>query len=240
MEKIKNKFEKTGPMRLPSRIGAGTFNLYLYLFPNSGYRYFVLERGRVRVGKNVLVRIDSNCVWADLFGSARCDCAEQMHEAMRKIIKENNGLLIHAYDQDGRGLSLQDHVRVYMEQDKGYDTIEADKKCGFEIPDRRDYSETVQILEDYHLSNIRLLTNNPDRIKVLNEAGFKVKREGIEPVPLDKYNAAQLYKKKESLGHLYSFDLNDPRVKSLFKESLKKWSHDEYDSYIWETLPKKQ
>lgn len=147
-------------MKLPSRIGGGTFDLYLYEFL-SGNNYFVLQKGDI-VGKDdVLVRIDSNCVWADLFGSARCDCAEQMHEAMRRIIKQEEGLLIHAYNQDGRGLSLRDHVRVYMEQDKGFDTIEADRRCGFKNPDRRNYDEVLDILKDYQMTDLRLLTNNP-------------------------------------------------------------------------------
>jgi len=125
--KQKSDFEKVGPMKLPSRIAGGTFDLYLYTF-TSGNQYFALKKGAIENKGDVLFRINSNCVWADVFGSARCDCAEQLHEAMRRIAREGNGLMIHAYNQDGRGLSLKDHVRVYMEQDKGYDTIEADKR----------------------------------------------------------------------------------------------------------------
>jgi len=232
--KIKLKFERVGPMKLPSRIGGGTFDLYLYIFQNSGNNYFVLEKGNVRTNTKPLVRIDSNCVWADIFGSARCDCAEQMHEAMRRIIKEGNGLLIHAYNQDGRGLTLKNHVRVYMEQDKGYDTIEADRRCGFEKPDRRDYDEAIEIIKDYGLTSVRLLTNNPHRVKSLQEVGIAVQRVPIEAVKVDKFNIAQLYMKKKVLGHLFDFvNLDDPQTEKLFNESLKKWSHGEYDSYMW-------
>lgn len=232
--KMKLNFEKIGPMKLPSRIGGGTFDLYLYIFENSGDHYFVLSKGNFKGKKNILVRIDSNCVWADIFGSARCDCAEQLHEAMRRIVKEGKGLLIHAYNQDGRGLSLKDHVRVYMEQDKGYDTIEADRRCGFDKPDRRDYSETIEIIKDFNLKDIRLLTNNPHRIESLNIAGINTTREHIEAVKVDKYNIAQLYMKKKVLGHLFDvFDLEDPKIKKMFNESLKKWSHGEYDDYLW-------
>jgi len=228
------KFERVGPMKLPSRIGGGTFDLYLYIFKNSSNNYFVLEKGNVRTNAKPLVRIDSNCVWADILGSARCDCAEQMHEAMRRIVKEGSGLLIHAYNQDGRGLTLKDHIRVYMEQDKGYDTIEADRRCGFEKPDRRDYNEAIGIIKDYGLTSIRLLTNNPHRVKSLQEAGIAVQRIPIETVRIDKFNIAQLYMKKKVLGHLLDFiDLDDPQTKKLFNESLKKWSHGEYDSYMW-------
>lgn len=233
--KRKSIFEAIGPMKLPSRIGGGTFDLYLYTFEKTGNNYFVLERGNVRNKDKVLTRIDSNCVWANIFGSARCDCAEQVHEAMRRIIKEGQGLLIHAYNQDGRGLSLKDHVRVYMEQDKGYDTIEADKRCGFQKPDRRSYEEAIAILKDFGLDNIRLLTNNPHRMDSVKQAGIEVVREHIEAVKIDKYNIGQLYMKKKVLGHLFnSFQLSDPKIKKLFKQSLSKWSHGEYDSYLWD------
>jgi len=234
MQNEKLGFEKIGPIKLPSRIGGGTFDLYLYTFEKSGDNYFVLSKGDVIERNDALVRIDSNCVWADIFGSARCDCAEQLHEAMRRINKEGVGLLIHAYNQDGRGLSLKDHLRVYMEQDKGFDTIEADRRCGFNNPDRRNYDEAIEIIKDFKLNNIRLLTNNPHRIESLNGAGIKTVREHIEAVKFDKYNIAQLYMKKKVLGHLFdSFDLEDPKIKKLFEESLKKWSHGEYDGEMW-------
>jgi 3,4-dihydroxy 2-butanone 4-phosphate synthase / GTP cyclohydrolase II len=227
------EFEKTGPMKLPSRIGGGTFDLYLYTFKKSGDNYFVLEKGDIKNMKNVLTRIDSNCVWANIFGSARCDCAEQLHEAMRKIVKEKKGLLIHAYNQDGRGLSLQNHLKVYMEQDKGYDTIEADRRRGFKKPDRRNYDEVIEIYKDFKLKNIRLLTNNPHRVESLRNAGMIVTRVPIEAVKIDKFNIAQIYMKKKVLKHAFDLDLDNPKIKKLFKESLKKWSHDEYDSYLW-------
>jgi len=227
-------FEKTGPMKLPSRIGGGTFELYLYTF-KSGNNYFVLTKGAVVEGRDVLFRINSNCVWADVFGSARCDCAEQLHEAMRRIVKNGSGLMIHAYNQDGRGLSLKDHVRVYMEQDKGYDTIEADKRCGFDDPDRRNYDEVIAILQDFRISGVRILTNNPHKADSIRMAGIHVHEViPIEAVAVDKFNMAQLYMKKKMLGHsFYSFDLEDPGIKRLFHDSLTKWSSGEYDGPIW-------
>lgn len=228
-------FERTGPMKLPSRIGGGTFDVYLYTFNKSGDNYFVLKKGDIQNKSNILTRIDSNCVWADIFGSARCDCAEQLHEAMRRIVKEKRGLLIHAYNQDGRGLSLQKHLRVYMEQDKGFDTIEADRRLGFKEPERRNYDEVIEIYRDFNLNTIRLLTNNPHRIESLQNAGMTVTREPIEVVKIDKFNIAQLYMKKKVLHHTYdSLDLDDPVIVKLFEESLKKWSHSEYDGYLWD------
>ena len=142
--------------------------------------------------------------------------------------------MIHAYNQDGRGLSLKDHVRVYMEQDKGYDTIEADRRCGFNNPDRRNYDEVISILKDFDVKSVEMITNNPHKAESLVKAGIPVKTQSIEAVEIDKYNIAQLYMKKKVLGHdFYSFDLEDPEIIKLFEESLKKWSHDEYDSYLW-------
>lgn len=234
MEKTKKQFDKVGPMKVPSRIAGGTLDLYLYTFP-SGNNYFALKRGNINGKNKVLFRINSNCVWADIFGSARCDCAEQLHEALRRIVKNDEGLMIHAYNQDGRGLSLRDHVRVYMEQDKGYDTIEADKRSGFKNPDRRNYDEVIQILKDFEIKGVRMLTNNPHKISSIVKAGIKIEEVvPIEAVEVDKYNIAQLYMKKKTLKHdFYSFDLEDPKIKKLFKESLKKWSHGEYDDYKW-------
>ena len=226
MTKMK-KYQKIGPMKLPSRIGNGTFDLYLYQF-NTARRYFVLERGSVRGRSNVLLRVESNCVWAHLFGSARCDCAEQTQDAMQKIVEEGEGLLIHAYDQDGRGISLHDHVRVYMLQDEGFDSVEADKRAGFQHYDRRDYEDMIEIMHDYALSSVRLLSNNSDRIKTLSEY-FEVTRVPLESVPLDKWNAAQLYAKKEKMGHLFSFNLDDIAIKGLAEYSVKEGSRSEFN-----------
>ncbi|RPH50015.1 MAG: hypothetical protein EHM85_11885 [Desulfobacteraceae bacterium] len=220
-------YKKTGPMKLPSRLGKGTFDLYVYQFALDR-RYFVLQRGPVRGRSNILTRVESNCVWAHVFGSARCDCAEQTHDAMRRIIKEGEGLLIHAYDQDGRGISLQDHVRVYMFQDQGFDSVEADKQAGFQHYDRRDHKDIIEIMHDYSLSSIRLLSNNPDRINTLSKH-FEVTRIPLESVPLDKWNAAQLYAKKAKMGHIFSFDLEDEAVKNLAEYSVKEGSRSEYE-----------
>lgn len=232
---MKKTFEKVGPMRVPSRIAGGTLDLYLYTYPKSGNNYFALKRGNIKGKDKVLFRINSNCVWADIFGSARCDCAEQLHEAMRRIVKNNQGLMIHAYNQDGRGLSLRDHVRVYMEQDKGYDTIEADRRSGFKNPDRRNYDEIIEILNDFEVKGVRIMTNNPHKVSSIEKSGIKVNEVlPIEAVKVDKYNMAQLYMKKKVLGHdFYSFKLDDPKIVKLFNESLKKRSHGEYDSYMW-------
>jgi len=220
-------YVKIGPMKLPSRIAGGSFNLYVYEFGPSR-RYVVLERGAVSGKNDILVRVESNCVWAHVFGSARCDCAEQMHEAMRMIVADpKGGLLIHAYDQDGRGLALIDHVRVYMLQDQGFDTVEADKQAGFAKYDRRDYGDAIKILSDFKQKRFRLLTNNPDRLEIIGEH-FDVVRIPLEAVPLDQWNAAQIFIKKEKMGHLFSFDPNSPEIRRLAEFSIKEGCKAEY------------
>ena len=218
----KKKDEKLGPMNLPSRItdkdDPGMFKLNLYIFEKTGNKYYTMEKGEV--GDDSVVRIDSKCVYAHILGSARCDCAEQLHLAIKFINSERKGLLIYAYDQDGRGISLRDHLRVYKLQDEGYDTVDANIKTGLK-PDCRNYNEVVEILKDYGLKKIKLLTNNPQRIKDLTNAGIIVERKPFKAVELDKYNAAQLIVKQTKLGHLFEWDLEDPKTKDLFDKSMK-------------------
>jgi 3,4-dihydroxy 2-butanone 4-phosphate synthase / GTP cyclohydrolase II len=212
--------EIRGSMKLPTRLTnpITVFNLSLCTFKDTGNRYYLLELGNPRNKDNVLVRIDSKCVYAHIFGSARCDCAEQLHTAMQMIADEGEGLLIFAYDQDGRGISLPDHMTVYQKQDEGLDTVEANEAVGLRA-DQRDYAEVIDILKDYGLANIRLLTNNPQRLKDLPEAGINITRIPHKVVELDKYNAAQLMVKQTKLGHLFNWDLE--KNKDLFEQSLK-------------------
>src|SRR3989344_113270 len=215
-------FKKLGSIVIPSRIANKNnpvmFKLYLYVF-DSGHKYYVLERGNCKAKTNILLRIDSKCIYAHIFGSARCDCGEQLHEAIKKIGAEKEGLLIFGYDQDGRGISLEDHMVVYGLQDEGYDTVDANLKAGLK-PDQRDYSEISNIIKDFELTSIRLLSNNPHRIQSIIDSGIKVTRVPFKVVDLDKYNAAQLIVKQTKLGHLFGWDLNDAKVKELFNKSL--------------------
>lgn len=221
------KYEILGPMNLPSRIPNKNkpvlFKLFLYIFKNTGNHYYILEKGKAIGKNNILVRIDSKCVYAHIFGSARCDCKEQLDASIVKIAKEKNALLVYCYDQDGRGISLRDHLRVYKFQDEGYDTVEANIKAGLK-PDARHYKEVIDILKNYKLKSIRLLTNNLARIEEVSKSGIRVKRIPFKAVNLDKYNAAQLVVKQTKLNHLFDFDLENKKVKELFNQSMKqKW-----------------
>jgi 3,4-dihydroxy 2-butanone 4-phosphate synthase/GTP cyclohydrolase II len=221
------EYKKLGPMKLPSRIPnkkkPSLFDLYLFVFKKSGHKYYVLEKGKVRNKNNLLVRIDSKCVYANIFGSARCDCEEQLITSIKKIDKEGEGLLIYCYDQDGRGISLEDHMKVYKFADEGYDTVDANLKAGLKV-DQRSYDDVAVILKEFGLNKIRLLTNNPHRIEELKRHGIDADRIPLKSAKLDKYNAAQLIVKQTKMGHLFGWDLNDKKIKKLFDKSMKrKW-----------------
>ncbi len=149
--------------------------------------------------KEVLVRVHSECLTGEVFGSLRCDCGRQLKKAMQIIEKEGKGIILYM-NQEGRGIGLVDKIRAYSLQDKGLDTVEANEALGHK-PDLRDYGIGAQILVDLGIRYIRLLTNNPRKIVGLEGYGLKVVERlplEIEPNPL---NYRYLKTKKEKLGH---------------------------------------
>ena len=182
------------------------FKLSLFKFEKENYH--VLEKGKVDGRTNVIVRIESACPFAHLYGSQLCDCEWQLKKALEIIDDAGAGLLIYALDQHGRGVGLENHVRVYMQEQKlGLDTVEAHLSLGLEV-DARDYSDVLSILRHYHLKKIILLTNNPHRIDFLTKNGIQVTRMPLE-MPLNKYNEKELRVKKEKMGHLLSLRYED-------------------------------
>jgi 3,4-dihydroxy 2-butanone 4-phosphate synthase/GTP cyclohydrolase II len=152
----------------------------------------------------VLVRVHSECLTGDVFGSLRCDCGKQLRQAMQVIGRQKSGVLLYM-NQEGRGIGLVDKIRAYSLQDKGLDTVQANEALGHK-PDLRDYGIGAQILADLGLKNIRLLTNNPRKIVGLEGYGLKVVERvplEIEPNPLN-YN--YLKTKKEKFGHNLNID----------------------------------
>ena len=203
----KKEFKKIGPMKLPCLLRDGKiveFKLHTYKFPNEE-EYYVLEKGDVRKLKNPLVRIHSACSFAQVFGSQRCDCKFQLDESMTKIAKEG-GLIIYIWSHEGRGIGKWNHTKVYMEQDKGEDTVTAYEVLDLPI-DQRNYSNAIKILKDYEFKEIRLLTNNPRKINPFEGSGIKVTRIPLV-AKVDKYNESQIKIKISKLGH-YSDIVNN-------------------------------
>jgi 3,4-dihydroxy 2-butanone 4-phosphate synthase / GTP cyclohydrolase II len=178
----------------------GDFDLHLYRSRIDGKHHIALTCGEVQGKRNVLVRVHSECLTGDVFGSHRCDCGPQLHESMRQIATSGRGVVLYMR-QEGRGIGLAPKIKAYKLQEQGYDTVEANQKLGFSM-DLREYGVGAQILADLGLKTIRLLTNNPRKIVGLEGYGLKV----VEQVPIrirpNPHNARYLHTKKTKLGHL--------------------------------------
>ncbi len=183
---------------LPTRYGSFQIVLYENLLDNK--EHLALVKGDVADGKPVLVRVHSECLTGDTFGSLRCDCKDQLNSAMMMIEREKRGVVLYMR-QEGRGIGLANKLRAYRLQDQGRDTVEANEELGFRA-DLRDYGIGAQILVDLGIRHMRLLTNNPKKIVGLESYGLEVvERVPIEPF-INKNNERYLRTKRDKLGHL--------------------------------------
>jgi 3,4-dihydroxy 2-butanone 4-phosphate synthase/GTP cyclohydrolase II len=191
--------KRLASVKLPTKYG-NEFTAIAYTNDIDNNVHIALVKGEIKPADEILVRVHSQCLTGDVFGSERCDCGEQLHKAMEMIRKEGKGVLLYM-KQEGRGIGLINKLKAYELQDKGLDTVEANLKLGFK-PDLRDYGIGAQILVDLGVRKMRLMTNNPKKIVGLEGYGLKVvERVSIETRPNEK-NIIYLKTKKKKLGHM--------------------------------------
>ena len=178
----------------------GEFRLRMYVERPSGLEHLALIKGDLAGGEPPLVRVHSECFTGDVLGSERCDCGHQLHTAMRMIEREGRGAVLYMR-QEGRGIGLQNKLHAYHLQEKGLDTVEANVKLGFP-PDLRDYGAGAQMLVDLGVRKIRLMTNNPCKIKGLAGYGIEIVDRVPIVVPANAHDARYLATKKDKMGHL--------------------------------------
>lgn len=193
--------ERVSTVKLPTEYGNFIAHAYRWILDDDPDRlHIALVKGEVREEDDVLVRVHSECLTGDVFGSLRCDCGAQLHKAMEMVEREGKGIVLYMR-QEGRGIGLYKKLKAYELQEKGMDTVEANIKLGVS-PDLRDYGVGAQILFDLGVRKLRLMTNNPKKVIGLAGYGLKI----VERVPIEvepnPYNSDYLRTKKEKMGHL--------------------------------------
>ena len=195
--------ERVAEARLPTEIGE--FKIAGYRSLTSGEEFVVLYKGELLPEIPTLVRIHSQCLTGDVFGSTKCDCGRQRKRAMEMVEREGRGAIVYQ-QQEGRGIGIINKIRAYALQDEGADTVEANERLGLAV-DLREYRQCAEVLFDLGLCQVRVLSNNPLKLRALEEAGLVVvERVSIEVEPPESAGH-YLRTKKEKMGHLLKFDI---------------------------------
>jgi 3,4-dihydroxy 2-butanone 4-phosphate synthase/GTP cyclohydrolase II len=181
---------------------AGAFRMMVYADDLERTLYVALVKGEIDPAQPTLVRLHSQCLTGDVFGSERCDCGEQLDAAMTMLEAAGSGVLVYMFDE-GRGIGLLNKIRAYALQDQGHDTVEANHALGF-AADMRDYSAGAHILFDLGVRQVRLMTNNPDKVQALEDYGLSVVERVAVEAPPRSANRAYLQTKRTKFGHLLS------------------------------------
>ncbi|MGO4331190.1 GTP cyclohydrolase II [Cupriavidus sp. 2TAF22] len=192
------EIELIGSARLPTRFGK--FTAHAFKGAVSGIEHLALSVGDI-TGEGVLTRLHSECLTGDVFGSCRCDCGEQLELAMEKIAEEGRGILLYLRGQEGRGIGLGHKIRAYALQDEGLDTVDANLALGQEI-DARNYAFAADLLHQWGVKSIRLMSNNPKKKLALEAAGITVVEQMRHIIPSNAENEKYLATKRVRMGHL--------------------------------------
>lgn len=184
----------------------GDFKIAGYQSLTADEEFVALFKGELRRDTPTLVRIHSQCLTGDVFGSTKCDCGPQLHETMRMIEREGRGAIVYQ-QQEGRGIGILNKIRAYALQDEGADTVEANEQLGLAV-DLREYKQCAEILFDLGLCLVRVISNNPLKLRALEEAGLKIVERVSIQVESNVKAQHYLRTKKDKLGHLLDFSVS--------------------------------